>query len=160
MVKDRKKKVKEPFWKIKASPELKHITDHAGHIIDNSKISDLLDVLINFGLAWAGVETFRDWKGALVGPIALKLATSMNIVAGTAGVATLGVLGFAYAAGRGPEEPPQTPSVGPFTPGECPEGYTLMIRMGGYHCVVNHEVHFWQNRGWERYSDYLARMAP
>lgn len=156
--KKRKKKVKVPFWK-KWPPEIQHITDHAGKIIDNSKISDFINVFLNLGLAYAGAETFKDWKGAFIGPIALKLAQSENIIAGTAGVATLGILGFAFAVGRGPEEPPQTPGVGPFAPGECPEGYTLMIKMGGYHCVIEHEVHFWQNRGWERYSDYLARMG-
>ena len=90
----REKKKKQPFWK-KTSPELKHVTDHIGKVIDNSKLTDFIEFFIYAGLAYVGAEKLKDWRGALIGPIGLKLATSMNIVAGTAGIAILGVLGLA-----------------------------------------------------------------
>jgi len=91
--KTNKKKVKLPFWK-KWGPEATHITDHAGHIIDNSNVSQLVEALLYLGTAYVGVEATGDIRGALIGPIGLKLASSMNLAAGTAGVLVLTTLGL------------------------------------------------------------------
>jgi len=93
MVKRKKKKVKVPFWK-KFGPEANHIFDHAGHIIDNSSVDQLAEALLYLGTAAWGVQVTGDLRGALIGPIGLKLASSMNVIAGGAGVAILTTLGL------------------------------------------------------------------
>jgi len=165
MVKEKKKRVKEPFWK-KLGPEAKHITDHAGHIIDNSKLSDLMNFAINAGLAYAGFKVFDDWKGALIGPIALKLAGSMNVVAGAAGVIMLTGLGFCIGSSGVQEfiQDPQgswdrdmealmsgTPVYNEPTPeGQCANGQVLMERQGVRICVDSWRVMGYERWGWRR----------
>lgn len=163
MVKEKKKK--QPFWK-KTSPELKHVTDHIGKVIDNSKLSDFLDFTINAGLAYAGFRVFNDWKGALIGPIALKLATSRNLVAGSAGVIMLTGLGFCIGS-SGIQEFIQDP-IGswnrdmealmsgipvytePTPEGQCENGRVLMERQGVQICVDSWRVMGYERWGWRR----------
>lgn len=96
----RKSKRREPFWKS-LGPDFRHVTDHIGHVIDNSKVSDFIDVAIYGGLAYVGADVYKDIRGALIGPIGLKLAQSGNIVSGAAGLAILGVLGLSVVAPTG-----------------------------------------------------------
>jgi len=55
------------------------------------------DVGLNAALAYAGYEAFKDWRGALLGPVSLKLAQAgggtppISQIAGVAGLAFLGV---------------------------------------------------------------------
>lgn len=80
----------------------KSIATHIGKFIDGMKENDLMDLCLNAGLAYAGYETFKDWKGLLFGPISLKLATTSGggtpPVAQIAGVAGLLSLGLSFAA--------------------------------------------------------------
>lgn len=94
----KKSRVRKPFWE-KWGPDVRYIADHVGHVIDNSRISDFIDAALYGGTALLGMQVTGDIRGALIGPIGLKLATSMNIVAGTAGVSILGVLGLAAIGG-------------------------------------------------------------
>ena len=154
-------------------PELKHVSDHIGSVIDNSRAQDLVNAFLNIGLAYAGYEIFRDWKGALLGPISLKLATSNNLAAGTAGVVGLASLGLAAGAGKKLSEillidvpdPPEIPGPGQTDPetgepkGRCGENMTLMIRMGALLCVPDDQIGNFEYRGWEKHSDYVKRIA-
>ena len=92
-----KKKQRKPFWKKDFGPEFEHVSAHIGKAIDSGKI---IDYLLYGGLAYAGYELFQDWKGALFGPVALRLAQSGNLAAGASGVAGLLLLGV--AGGYGP----------------------------------------------------------
>jgi len=92
--KSKQKKEKLPFWK-KLDPEFKHISDHLGKIIDNSNLQQATDFLLNVALAIQGVRVTGKIEGALIGPVALKLARSDSEVSSVAGVAGLGVLGLA-----------------------------------------------------------------
>ena len=95
MVKQKKqKKTKLAFWK-KLGPEGQRVADHVGKIIDNSRIQEATDAIINLALAYYGVKAFGHIGGAIIGPISLKLATARNDVAGAAGVAGLAALGLA-----------------------------------------------------------------
>lgn len=85
----RGKRGRKAFWK--KSPEIERVSDHIGRAIDRLPV---VDTILNIGLAYLGYELTKDWKGALIGPIALKLATANNIVAGGAGIATLAFLGL------------------------------------------------------------------
>ncbi len=60
-----------------------------------SKTINPVDAFVNAGLAIAGYQVMKDWKGLLIGPIGLKLAQSQSIVASTSGVVTLALLGLA-----------------------------------------------------------------
>jgi len=156
MAKERKKKVKIPFWKKKVSPELKHLTDHAGKIIDNSNISQLRDAILDIGLVYFGIRAFG-LHGAIIGPVSLRLATAMNPIAGAAGVIGLVTMGL---CNQGPVQdfitamldPGQVmvggelmpienvvaPSFSPDFPYEliCPEGYDLKRGPSAAFCVL------------------------
>jgi len=154
--KPKKKKVKVPFWK-KWGPDAKHITDHAGKIIDNSTISDVRDAVLDLALAYFGIKAFGRLEGAIIGPISLRLATSMNVVAGAAGVAGLGIMGLC-STGRVQDivealfDPDVylvdghkytrdeiiAPSFSPDFPYElvCPEGYDLKRGPSAAFCVL------------------------
>jgi hypothetical protein len=158
MVKQKKqKKTKLAFWKT-LGPEGKRVADHVGKIIDNSRIQEATDAIINIALAYYGVKAFGHIGGAIIGPISLKLATARNEVAGAAGVAGLAILGVA-STGRvqdivealiNPDivlvdgqrfEADQivAPSFSPDFPYEltCPEGYTLKRGPSAAFCVPN-----------------------
>jgi len=62
-------------------------------ILDRGK--QIVDLALNLGLAYLGAKHFKHPVGALFGPIALKLARSENVVAGTSGVIGLVSLGVA-----------------------------------------------------------------
>lgn len=84
------KKPKQAFWK-KWGPESKEITDHIGHAIDNGHI---IDYLLYGSLALIGAQATQDIRGALIGPIGLKLALSGNDIAGASGILILATLGL------------------------------------------------------------------
>jgi len=154
MVKGQGKKNKKPFWK-KTNPELEHITNHIGKIIDNSNLSHIIDAFLYGGTAILGIQATGDIRGALIGPIGLKLASSRNEVAGLAGCGVLATLGLITIVDFG--QPDSIPK--PLSNGECELGYTDMINMGMHLCIRDDDVHYFQNRGWERYSDYLQRIG-
>lgn len=71
------------------------VKDHIGKLIDRV---EPIDAFINIGLAYLGYEAFHTWKGALIGPIAYKLATTQGgtpPVSQISGLAILGILGVA-----------------------------------------------------------------
>jgi len=102
MVKEKRKR--KPFWK-KYGPEWKHVTDHVGKVIDNSNLSQVIEALLYGGLAFQGASVMKDIRGAIIGPIGLKLAMSANIVSGASGVAILAGLGLASVAPSLPPPP-------------------------------------------------------
>ena len=138
----------------------KEIISAATNLTD--KLPKALDITVNLGLAYLGYQTFRDWRGALVGPVSYALAKSPNIAGSIAGVGGLTILGLFSVAGEGIQHPPQEPMKAPEEIGgqTCQQGYTLMIRAGAKICIIDEEVHYWQGRGWEKFSDYLARGFP
>lgn len=93
----RKSRERKPFWK-KFGVEMQHVTDHIGHIINNSRLSEVVDTSIYGGLALLGVLQFNDLRGAIIGPVGLKLAMGGNIVGGATGVAMLASIAIAPAA--------------------------------------------------------------
>lgn len=91
----KKKKARKGFKRSKKEWE-ESIAGHIGKAIDRI---EPLEGLLLIGLALAGVEAFGDWKGALLGPIGLKLAMTQGgtpPIAQIAGVTALGILGAAY----------------------------------------------------------------
>ena len=94
----RKKKPKEAWWK--KNPEVKRIARHLGKAIDRTNILDLImyGTAAIFGgrAAYLATDNFIAIPGgAATGIIALKLASSRNIIAGASGVATLAAIGLA-----------------------------------------------------------------
>lgn len=75
----------------------KSIAGHIGKFIDRMTVKDVEELFLNVGLAIVGVEVFKGWKGALYGPIALRLARTdggsppIAQIAGVAGLLTLGL---------------------------------------------------------------------
>lgn len=129
------KSIKKPFWK-KLDPELKHIATHIGKIIDNTNLSQIQDFILNIGLAYAGYELAQDWRGALVGPVGLKLAESGNAASGAAGVAALTALGFASIVTHLKQTVPVI--VGPDGGSSCPQGYLFTVMPDGTQlCVIS-----------------------
>lgn len=94
MVSKTKPNVKKPFWK-KYGPEVKHMTDHLGHVINNSNAMDMMNAALYAGTSMLGMVAFNDIRGGLIGPIGLKLATSPSNIAAGAGVGILSILGLA-----------------------------------------------------------------
>lgn len=153
--KPKKKREKLAFWK-KLGPEGKRIADHTGKIIDNSRISDVSNAILDVALAYYGVKAFGHIGGAIIGPISMRLATSMNAVAGAAGVAGLAALGLASTGRiqdivdalvdpalvlvdgeRFDRDQVIAPSVSPDFPWDfvCPEGYKLVRGPSAAFCV-------------------------
>ena len=58
------------------------------------KSDRLIDALTKIGVAYAGYQSAKHWTGSLNALIALKLATSGNIVSGAAGVGVLAFIGL------------------------------------------------------------------
>lgn len=116
---------------------------------------DLAEVAIMVGLAYAGYETFKDWRGALLGPVSLKLAqTSGGTLSPSqiAGIAGLSLLGVAIAGGERFEQTYKVltgepvfrgvlPQEGPNGEPICPPGYKLVISRlaGGAACIPSGE---------------------
>ena len=95
-----KKKARKGFTRSKKEWE-KSIAGHIGKLVDKLTAKDLIDISLNVGLAYAGYQVFKDWKGALFGPISLKLAQvegGTPPVAQSAGLAGLVTLGVALSA--------------------------------------------------------------
>lgn len=130
-------------------PLEEHLKDHLGRMIDRV---DPLELAIYAGLAYAGYEVFKDWRGALIGPIGLKLATSPSEIAAASGVITLSGLGIGIAltgelgkqiagaladAGLYSKAPTEINKVK-----TCQEGWTLMYdkTVDVYKCVPNWQV--------------------
>ncbi|GAH91058.1 unnamed protein product, partial [marine sediment metagenome] len=78
----RKKKPKskhgEGFTRTKKQWE-NSFADHVGKIIDNSSLKDIGEFAVMGLLAVMTAERTGDIRGAVIGPLAFKLATSMNI---------------------------------------------------------------------------------
>jgi len=77
------------------------IAEHIGKFIDRMTVKDVEELLLNAGLAYAGYQLYKDWKGLLHGPIALRLARTWGgtpPISQIAGVAGLLTLGLAFAA--------------------------------------------------------------
>lgn len=91
----RKKKASSTFLK----DPLESIVVHIGKIFDNATPSQMVDVALNLGLVYVGCDTFG-WtpESALVGPVALRLAQSGNLVSGASGVIGLASIGVARLA--------------------------------------------------------------
>ena len=150
MVGKTKKKKKRPRRHFKF--DLERIARHIGKIIDNAKPQDLAEVGIMLGLAYAGYEAFKDWKGLLVGPIGLKLAMApggtwhVSQIAGVGMLASLGVaLSPVDAEGKvmlGGIPGIETRPIGPqeeliMTFGKaCPEGYSQLTQAFGIRWCV------------------------
>lgn len=101
-----KKKPKVPFWK-KLDPELQSIATHIGKMTDNMKLNDWADLGIIAGLAYLSYDVTQDLRGALIGPIGYKLATTMggtpplSQIAGLTILAALGMASFREAGSEG-----------------------------------------------------------
>ena len=98
MPKNKKKNLKKVRKHFKFN--LERLAKHLGKIADNTSFKDIQEIALNAGLAYAGYERFKDWKGALLGPVSLKLATAPGgtpPVSQMAGIAGLSILGLAYA---------------------------------------------------------------
>jgi len=165
MKKKRNKKEKVAFWK-KLSPEWDRVSGHIGNVIDNGHA---VDYFLNGSLAILGVAATNDIRGALIGPIGLRLAQGGNVLAGGVGLAILGSLGVVSVAPGvidifDPATPQKIlPPTQGYTPEEpnagCPSGKTKMINFGSLMCVPDDLVGDFQHRGWEKYSDYIARTT-
>ena len=149
---------------VKGKDKNKELWEKLEKILEKS--DKAFNLAINVGLAYAGVRVFNDWKGALIGPIALKLAQSDNLVAGGAGVVMLTGLGFCIGSSgiqhflqdpmgswnRDMEaltsgEPVYTP---PNEEGLCENGRVLMERQGVRICVDSWRVMGYERWGWHR----------
>jgi hypothetical protein len=104
------KKERLPFWKSeKLPPEVRSFFAHIGKAADNMTHTQWSELLLYGGLAMASIKAGYELRGkkldlasiptdALVGPIALKLATTMGgspPVSQIAGLSTLVTLGLA-----------------------------------------------------------------
>ena len=69
------KKKKKPFWK-QLGPEAEHLSAHLGNIVNNSRISDFIDLGLILSCAYYGYEQTHDHWGALTGALGYKLATN------------------------------------------------------------------------------------
>ena len=94
---------KEPFWKKIKNPELQRLAEHIGKITDNTSWKDFADLFLMLaitGLGWqaSNVLGIKDLKTkisvALSAPVAYKLATSPNLIAGASGTVYLATLGL------------------------------------------------------------------
>jgi len=95
---------------------LERVAKHLGKIVDNSSVKDIQEATLNIALAIAGYEAFHNWKGSLLGPVSLKLATTQGgtpPVAQITGVAGLSLLGLALIT---PYEGPLEPIAPPIIP--------------------------------------------
>ena len=68
---------------------------HLGQIVDNTKLTDLIDLFAYGGVATLGFQATDSLIGALIGVLGLKLATTDGIPSQTAGLLALGTLGLA-----------------------------------------------------------------
>lgn len=121
------------------TPELKSISDHIGKLIDNSNVKDVADIAIMGGLAYVGYNRTKRIEGALLGPVSYKVAQSMNLAAGIAGVSGLIFLGALMGAGA--TVPPEEGGGEGFwektTELHCEEGSILDWNIiDGWHCKL------------------------
>lgn len=65
--------------------------------LKQTSLDNALEAALYLGLAYVGAKEFGDWKGALYGPICLKMATSGSEVAAAAGLVGLVSLGVMAA---------------------------------------------------------------
>jgi len=172
----KKKKKSDPFWKKK--PELERITRHIGKLIDRIPPEAVSEIGLNAALAYAGYQVWKDWKGALFGPIALRLARSPGgtpPVSQMAGVAGLTYLGLCFTGGGfgdflidpvGSFEregqllrqrggvlyvPPKTEVIDGETVIKCDEGMVRMKRSGYPSiCVDEERIKGYERWGWSR----------
>lgn len=102
----KKEKRKLELLRLKQDPafflrqRLKGLGPVASHIGESFAEGKLTGQLLDLGLALAGIQTFRNWKGALIGPIGIRLATSPGgtpPIGQMAGLAMLAYLGVATA---------------------------------------------------------------
>lgn len=99
MVKKKKKKVKKPREKLEKG------LDKIIEWLKKQNPKDLAELTLMGGLAYAGYQVTKDWKGTLIGPIGLKLAQTDGIPSQIAGLTTLAVLGLCSFPGfKTPEE--------------------------------------------------------
>lgn len=125
----KKKKPRKGFTRSKKEWE-ETIAEHIGKFIDKLTLKDVTEAALMGGLAYLGYKEFG-LDGALIGPVALKLATTpggMGIpVSQTAGLIGLASLGLAMQTPPDIVEPDE---------GKCPEGYKLSHNLlYGWHCV-------------------------
>jgi len=111
----------------------KSIATHIGKFIDNLTLKDVTEAALMGGLAYLSYEEFG-LRGALIGPVGLKLAMTPGgvgiPVSQTAGVLALTSLGLAMQ-----QSPEIIKNIGPQGQ-ECPEGYKLSYNLlYGWHCV-------------------------
>jgi len=100
--KAKKKREKQPFWKKIKNPELKHIAEHIGKVIDNTSAKEILDLVLTGATAYLGYSASKalganlkdSLKGALTGAVAYRLALAPNMIAGASGTIALAGLGL------------------------------------------------------------------
>lgn len=135
--KRKKKKARKPREKLRKG------LDVFMDWVKKQKPKDLGEIALMIGLAYAGYDAFHTWKGALWGPVSLKLAQTQGgtpPVAQAAGVGGLAVLGLALGVDK--QGGYKTPPIGPqkefiLTFGEsCPEGYSLLTTAFGFNYCV------------------------
>ena len=120
--KNKVKKIKKAARRhLKVS--LERLAIHLGKIVDNSSVKDIQEAGLNVALAFAGYDAFKNWKGALLGPVSLKLATAPGgtpPVSQIAGIAGLSMLGLAMVTPwEGPLEPIAPPIIPSGTRESC-----------------------------------------
>ena len=87
------KKKRKNKGRLKAEKVVEQFIDW----IKKQNPKDLAELALMGGLAYAGYEAFKDWKGALLGPVSYKLATApggtppVAQITGVAGLTTLGL---------------------------------------------------------------------
>ncbi len=80
--------------------------EHFGKIIDNTNLQQWFDIGIMGGLALLGWDATDDPRGALIGPIGYKLATTMGGTPPVSQIAGLGILALLGLLETGGEKIP------------------------------------------------------
>lgn len=110
------------------------ISSHIGKSIDSGHLPDYL---LNAALAYLGWEAFQDPIGLIYGPVALKLATASNVIAGAAGVVGLTLLGLSFGKQEWEHQPADVKKEsGIVKEVICPPGFQKVYAYGkGWTCI-------------------------
>jgi len=127
---------KKPIWK-RAGKEIEHASAHLGKIFDNSNAREIIDMIAAMGSAYLGATTLNKYptRGALMGLISYKLATTEGNLAQAAGLTGLLMLGAAWGD---PTEPgvEQQNFWSQAIKQKCPENSILEWNiLKGWHCI-------------------------
>lgn len=91
----KKRKPKQPFWK-KLDPELRHIGEHLGKVIDNSTIKDVADIALMLSVGYLGFSRASQPEEAVTAMLGYKLATSEGGSPPVSQIVGCGLLGYQF----------------------------------------------------------------